>query len=82
MLNVYKNFVRHKTFCIFATQLKIIIIMKLKEITIKGQIWVDDDATDEQIIQTVEATWNDDVIDDDNPVKSVDWLDYDVIVEK
>jgi hypothetical protein len=56
--------------------------MKLKEITIKGQIWVDDDATDEQIVQTVEATWHDDIIDDDNPVKSVDWLDYDVTVEK
>lgn len=56
--------------------------MKLKEITIKGQIWVDDDATDEHIVQAVEATWHDDIIDDDNPVKSVDWLDYDVTVEK
>ena len=55
--------------------------MKLVNVTIKGQMWVDDDATDSQIIQTVESTWHDDIIDDDNPVKSVDWLDYDVTVK-
>lgn len=55
--------------------------MTLKTITIKGQMWVPDEATNEQIIQTVESTWHDDIIENDNPMKSVEWLDYDVSVE-
>ncbi len=56
--------------------------MKLVDVTIKGQMWIPDEASDEQIQEAVESIFHDNVIETDNPMKDVDWLDYDVTVSR